>query len=598
MSLMDKNIHRGGISFLTDVIDPAEAGFPEDKSSEQRELQEAVRAFLEGEVTPRLHELDTDRDAHVPDLLRQFGELGLFMAEVEEDLGGLGLGLFSSIGMIEELGRAGCFGVAAMVQQGIAMQPLMTYGTPEQRAEYLPGLMDASMIGAYALTEPSCGSDALSARTTAKFDEAAGEWVLNGSKQFITNAAWAGLYTVFAQVNGDQLTAFLVPRGAEGFSVLDEEDKMGIKGSSTCGLRMENVRVPDSARLGEVGRGHKIALNMLNLGRLKLGATMLGANKWVLREAIRYGLGRKQFGRPIVEFGMIRQKIADCAALIFAGEAIACRTARLIEDQVDALAPEQGKQAAKRHASEEFNVECAISKIFLTESATRVADHAVQMLGGYGYVEEYPVARNYRDVRVSRLYEGTNEINRLVVVNNIMRRGAKAPEGRSIVDCIRARAVNGDGDCRLGAVVEELRHVFATAVEAVLAKLGDPKKLRDEQELLAALAEMAIQIYVADSCAMRAAKLADRGDVDQRWKDFAAHAATLAIANAGREARNQSESLFAAVMPPEKAAKQIASAGRLYVLSINRVEHERALAQALVELEGEWPELATAPEVD
>ncbi|MCB2156736.1 acyl-CoA dehydrogenase family protein [bacterium] len=588
MSVMDKKTQQPGISFLTHVISPQDAGFPEDKSSEQRELQEAVRAFLEGEVVPRLHELDEDRDAHAPDLLRQFGEIGLFMAEVEEEFGGLGLGIFSAIAMIEELGRAGSFGVAAMVQQGIGMQPTMTYGTEEQRAAHLPGLADASVIGAYALTEPSSGSDALSAKTTAVRD--GDHWILNGTKQFITNAAWAGLYTVFAQVDGNKLTAFLVPREAEGFSVLDEEDKMGIKGSSTCGLKLENVRVPDSARLGDIGRGHKIALNMLNLGRLKLGATMLGANKRALREAIRYGMERKQFGQPLVSFGMIRQKIADCAALIFAGEAIAYRTSRLIEDTVEILAPAEGKQAAKRHASEEFNVECAIAKIFLTEGATRVADHAVQMLGGYGFCEEYPVARNYRDVRVSRLYEGTNEINRMVVVNSIMRRSVK----ESVVDQIRARKVES-GD-RLAAVVEELRQVFARAVEAVLAKLGDPKKLRDEQELLAALAEMAIQIYVADSAAMRSAKMAARDDVDQRWKDFAHHAAMLAVANAGRETRNQSESLFAAVMEPEAAAEQIASAGRLFVLSINRVEHERALAAALIELEGEWPELAPAPE--
>ncbi|MBI5155616.1 acyl-CoA dehydrogenase family protein [Candidatus Poribacteria bacterium] len=590
MSLPVHSSSLPGAGFLHEVRPPAESGFPEDLTPEDRELRDTVRTFLEEEVAPRLEELDHDRDEHVPPLLRRLGELGFYMAENPEEFGGLGLGLFTMTGMMEQLGRSGGFGVAAMVQAGIGMQPVAVYGTDEQREAYLPALCRGEIIGAYALTEPGYGSDALAGKTSAVWDEAAQEWVLNGAKQFITNARWAEIFTVFAQVEGNRFTAFLVPAKSAGLEVLDEEDKMGIKCSSTCALRLTDVRVPANAQLGEVGKGHKIALNMLNLGRLKLGITMLGANKMALRAAVRYGLERKQFSTPVVQFGLMRQKVADCASLIWAGEAVAYRTSRLINAMSDELTAAGNVWAAKRDSSEEYAMECSIAKIFLTESATRVADHTLQMLGGYGFIEEFPLARNYRDVRVSRLYEGTNEINRLVIVNTLVRR-VTGQDGPPLRERIRSTAVPGDAT-ELVRMANELRVHLADALEGIVKFLGDVKKLRIEQELIGYMADMMIQLYAADSSALRAAKLDAHPRAGREMKALGNQLAALAIANAARGFRDSAEGVFAATLPPDQADARIRALSGIRALATNRIELDRAISDALIGLEGEWPDFA------
>lgn len=593
----DKPVRRIGGWHFAEVSNRGEGRYPESLDAEQREIQSAVRSFIENEVTTRLEELDADCGGPLmPDLLKQLGDLGFFQAEIPESDGGMGLGLFGAIPLIEELGRGGSFHVAAMVHQGIGTQPIAYYGNDEQRAAYLPDAMSCARFGAYALTEPSSGSDALAMKTTAVRD--GDHWILNGAKQFITNAGWASYFVVFGRVDGDKITAFVVDRGVPGFEVLAEEHKMGIKGSSTCALKLTNVRVPDSRRLGEVGVGHKIALNLLNLGRLKLGTTVLGANKRVLREAVRYAMERKQFHTRICDFGMTRMKIAECAALIFAGEAIAFRTAGMIEDA--AHATDGGPTyEAKIGAADAFSPECAMTKIHLSEGGCVVADHGVQILGGYGFVEEYPTARAYRDARIARLYEGTNEINRLHIVNTILRRASKGEMGAGWLDRLTSRELESDAPREglegLRAHVEAMKDIFGAALGSVLASMGgDSRGLKNEQELTWHLADIAIEVYAAESSMLRAEAIADHAGSTDKSRLLAEEFARAAVGRCNRIVRDRATTIIGHTAEDSRRFGLLAGVSGLSVALGSTLDAERAVAQAIVDGGGEWPEFAGA----
>ncbi len=551
---------------------------PEGLSGETREMAASVRAFIEEEVVTKWEELDKMEDGVATTLLRQFGDLGFFTMEIPESLGGMGLPVADMLPMLEQLGRCGGFGVACMVHQGIGSQPIVFVGTDEMCETILPKAMSAESICAYALTEPGFGSDALSGQTTAVLDEAAQEWVLNGSKQWITNASWAEYFCVFAQVEGDKFTAFLVERGTPGFEVLAEEEKMGIKGSSTCALRLKNVRIPTKNRMGDIGRGHKIALNMLNLGRLKLGTTMIGAMKQLIAHTIQYTSERHQFGKPINSFGMIRKKIAEMAAVTFAGEAMAYRTASLIDNHMASHLNDGNGRGQKLVSADEYSIECSACKVYLTEAAALCADHAVQAYGGYGFSEEYPVARFYRDVRVSRIYEGSNEINRLHTVNTLKRR--LFAEGSALREAFDSSEPGGEG---LAIPLGRAKAIFSQLLRA-LTENDNPAKTRFEQDVIQGLADSVIQLYAAESAVLRACAVSGPD------APLAGHLAALAVTKALCVVRDNAVAVSGASnIAPASWIPDGETIGEIVHFLGSQYEHERAVAEAILENGSEWP---------
>lgn len=548
---------------------------PESLPSHILDMAASVRGFIDGEVTPRIDEIDAMDGTVTTALLRQFGDLGFFSMEIPEALGGMGLSLLEMLPMIEHLGRAGSFGVAAMVHEGIGMQSLCLEGLPDVVARHLPELMTARKIAAYCLTEPGSGSDALGARSTAAQDPMTGEWIINGSKQWITNASWADVFTVFAQVDGTKFTAFLVERGTPGFAVLPEEHKLGLKGSSTCALRLTNVRVPADHLVGQVGRGHKLALNMLSIGRLKLGMTNLGAMKQLLHYAITYTNERVQFGKPISSFTLIRRKLVEMAWRIFAGEAVAYRTAAQMDMQgvtFEEGAAHMTHGGSMLSAAEEFTAECSMSKIFLTESAAVCADHAVQCYGGYGFSEEYPVARYYRDLRISRIYEGTNEINRLNIANTLLRRVAKGPLAE-----IRHQA--HEENVREGNALQrgfaECRSVVREVINRLTEKMPESGKPPFEQDVLAAFADMQIALYSADSAIRRAAIVQGR---------FPQLMASLTLQNAALQIEDNARLVLGSLNVDTPRGLSALSGLRKDLFA-----NEREAAQMLLSMDSDWP---------
>ncbi|GAB6062961.1 acyl-CoA dehydrogenase family protein [Deferrisoma palaeochoriense] len=431
-----------GGAFLLEHRDAAETFTPEDFTAEQRMMARTARTFMENEVLPVSDQLEGKDLDLLRRLLRKAGELGLLMADVPEDYGGLGLDKATSALIAENLSGQASFQITALVQTGIGSLPLVYYGTEAQKRRYLPGLADGSLLGCYALTEPTAGSDALAIRTRAVPSPDGRSYRLTGTKQFVTNARIADVLTVFAKVDGRHFTAFLVDRDAPGLTFGPDERKMGLHGATTCGVHLDEVVVPAENVLGEVGRGHKIAFNILNIGRFKLGAVAVGAAKRALEQALAYALERRQFGRRIAAFGAIREKLGEMYARIWAAEAAVYRTVGLIDALVARAGHGRGEGGLR--SIEEYAIECALVKVLGTETLDFVADETVQCLGGYGYCAEYPVEAYYRDSRINRIYEGTNEINRILAPTLLKRRAGagELPLERRIAE---VRAALGRG---------------------------------------------------------------------------------------------------------------------------------------------------------
>ncbi len=394
---------------------------PERFTPEQREIARAARKFAYGEIFPRIAQIESKKAGLVPDLLRRAGELGLLMVDIPTEYGGLGLDKTTSMLIAEEFSVVGSFAVSLGAHTGIGTMPILYFGTPEQKAAYLPDLATGQRLAAYALTEASSGSDALAAKTRAHLTGDGKHYLLNGTKQFITNAGFADVFTVFAQVGGDKFSAFIVDRTSPGLTVGPEEHKLGIRGSSTCALTFEDVKVPASNLLGDIGKGHKIAFNILNVGRIKLGLGTIGAAKCALEVAAKYAKERRQFGKPIGAFGLVAAKLAEMAIRIFVGETMGYRTTGLIDERV-AVAHDATSHV---DAIEEFAVEASIIKVYSSEALDYCADECVQIHGGYGFIEEFEPERLLRDSRINRIFEGTNEINRLIVPATILKRAMK-----------------------------------------------------------------------------------------------------------------------------------------------------------------------------
>ncbi len=515
-----QRVVKGG-AFLIEEFSPREVFTPEDFTDEQKMIARTTEEFVQNEVVPNIEKLEhKDWDLTVR-LLRKAGELGLLGIEIPEKYGGLELDKISSMLVSEKLGRYGSFAASYGAHQGIGTWPILYFGNEEQKSKYLPKLATGELISAYALTEPHSGSDALAAKTRADLSSDGRHYILNGSKMWITNASFADIFVVFAKVDGDKMTAFIVERNSPGFSVGKEEPKMGLKGSSTCALSFENVPVPVENVLGEIGKGHKVAFNCLNLGRFKLATGCIGGSKNALNESIRYAKERHQFGRPIASFGAIKQKVAEMAIRTWVGESMVYRTGGLIDAGIAAIDKEQPHQVLK--AIEEYAVECSIMKVMGSETLDYVVDETVQIYGGYGYSSEYPADRAYRDARINRIFEGTNEINRLLVFNILMKRAmsgelALLAAARKLRDELLAVAeVRSD----FGLLAPE-RAMVAAAKKIALFVAGSAleryrEKIAEEQELIMSISDMVMEAYAIESAVLRAVKAAEAQGVERSW---------------------------------------------------------------------------------
>jgi alkylation response protein AidB-like acyl-CoA dehydrogenase len=492
-----------GATFL---LDPAPIGHvftPERFTDEHRMIARTAEEFLQREVVPQHEALEHDPQANVP-LLKRAGELGLLAIDIDEAHGGLGLDKVSSTLVSEVMGLCASFSVSHSAHVCIGTLPLLYFGTEAQKARYLPRLASGEIIAAYALTEPGAGSDALAGRTTATLSPDGAEWILTGTKMWISNAGFADLFTVFAKIDGEHFSAFLVERTAPGLSFGNEERKMGIKGSSTRAVNLEQVRIPVDHLLGARGQGGKIALNVLNVGRYKLGAGGIGGAKVALAAAAAYARERRQFGKPIAAFGAIRQKLAQMATRIWAGDAMVYRTVGNIDRALEGVA---GSEAILK-VLEEYAIESSILKVVGSESLCFVADEAVQIFGGNGFSAEYPVERIYRDARINRIFEGTNEINRLLVPTMLLKRASREELGvTGAAAALRAAAPFTAPDD--AGVLAGLKRCARAGLDLARARYADT--LAQEQEVVMALSDVIIDVYTAESALARAAQAAGDG---------------------------------------------------------------------------------------
>ena len=517
MSTENKAPTRGG-SFLIETPEPAEVFTPEDFDQETLLLGQTTREFIANEVEPVIDRLEAKEEGLMESLMKKAGEIGLLCTDVPEAYGGLDVPKTSTMLLVESLARGASFNVSHGAHTGIGTLPIVYFGTAEQKQKYLPKLATGEWLGAYALTEPGAGSDALNAKTTAVLE--GDEWVLNGEKQFITNAGFANLFIVFAKVDGEHFTGFLVERDAPGLTIGAEEHKMGIRGSSTCPLVLQDCRIPKDNLLGEIGKGHHIAFGVLNVGRFKLGVGAVGGAKVALEDAWKYASERKQFGKSLTEFGLIQAKLGDMAALTYASESASYRIAGLLDASIGAIDDSEGDHDRQVvDAIDEHSIECSIFKVYASEVLDFIVDECVQIFGGYGYVEDYPAERYYRDARINRLYEGTNEINRMVIVGMLLKRAMKGElpllaAAKQVQDALLAVPDFGNGGDKpdFADAMDLLDRIKkATLLVSGVAALKYGPKIQSEQEVLGWLADMVIELFAYESALLRARKMAAAG---------------------------------------------------------------------------------------
>jgi len=506
-----------GASFLIEDRNPEDIFIPEDISEEQEMFARTAEEFLRKEVIPREDEIYAKDYAVHRELMRKAGELGLLSIDISEKYGGLGLNKVSSAIVGEQFALQSSFAGTQSSHVNIGTLPIVFFGTEQQKQRYLPRLAAGEMIGAYALTEPQSGSDALAARTKAVLSADGRHYVLNGQKMWITNGGFADLFTVFAKVDGEKFTAFLVERGP-GLVSGHEEKKLGIDGSSTTALMLEDCRVPVENLLGEIGRGHKIAFNVLNIGRLKLGARSVGTIKLSLQQSIQYAKERHQFGQPIANFGLIQHKLAEMMIRAYVGESVLYRTLGMIDDALEQVDKDDSGQVLR--VLEQFAIECSIIKVWVSEALATVVDEEVQIFGGYGYSKDYPAERAYRDARIARIYEGTNEINRIVIGSQLLRRAASGELAlfAAADDATQERAAGDTLSMTRANVVftEELLLLKAskgmTLAAIAAAQRAYGEGARNEQEVIGLIADAVMELYALESALLRAQRLlTDRG---------------------------------------------------------------------------------------
>ncbi|MFL6336966.1 MAG: acyl-CoA dehydrogenase family protein [Pyrinomonadaceae bacterium] len=582
----EKKIVVGG-SFLIEERTPEEVFTPEDFTEEHRMIADTARQFMDNEVRPRTAELEQKDWKLARELVQKGAEIGFIGATVDEEYGGLGLDQVSSCILGEALGRAASFATTMGAQGGIGLLPIVYYGTEEAKQKYIPRVITGELITAYALTEAGSGSDALAAKATARLSEDGTHYVIKGEKMWITNGGFADLFVVFAKVDGDKFTGFIVER-QEGLSSGAEEHKMGINGSSTTALVLDDVKTPVSNLLGEVGKGHKIAFNILNIGRFKLGAMCLGGMKLATAESVRYANERHQFGKPISSFGAIKHKLAEMAVRTWVGEAMTYRTLGLIEGAINATATAADPES-KLRAIEEYAAECSAIKVALSEYCQYVTDEMVQIYGGYGYSADYPAEAAYRDARINRIFEGTNEINRMLIPGMLMKRAlggklALLPAAQALMDEVLSPSMPSlDED---EAVLAAEAKLAKNAKKVALMVLGTAAQkfmtaLSEEQEVLIGAANIIMDVFAMESAILRAQKLAasQGGEAAALYLDMVRVFCNDAVGRVEAEARNT----LAATAEGDELRMLLAALKRFTKHTpINTVAARRRIADAMI----------------
>jgi butyryl-CoA dehydrogenase len=507
-----------GGGFLLEERNPNDVFTPEDFSEEHLQIAKTAEEFATNEIVPAAEKLEHKEWALARDLIKKASDLGLSSVDIPEAYGGTDMDKVTSCIIADKIAKYAGFATTWGGHTGIGTLPIVYFGTAEQKQKYLPRLAAGEIVGAYALSESSSGSDALNCRARAQLSPDGKHYILNGEKMWITNAGFADLFTVFAKVDGEKFTAFLVEKDFPGFAIGAEEHKMGIRGSSTCPLILTDCKVPVENLLGEVGKGHVIAFNILNVGRFKLGAMCVGGARNSLQAAVEYAKQRKAFGKVIADFGLIREKLADMAVGVFTGESMVYRTIGMIDVALSEIDKSGANAAAEiRKAIEEYAVECSILKVWGSEMVDMVVDETVQIFGGYGFVEEYPAERAYRDARVNRIFEGTNEINRLIITGWLLKRAMSGqipllPAIKKLMDEVLSGPSMGEGP--EGTLAAE-RAMVANAKKIALFASGIASQkymqaLADQQEIMGALADIVIETYAAESALLRAQKMIER----------------------------------------------------------------------------------------
>jgi alkylation response protein AidB-like acyl-CoA dehydrogenase len=588
---------KGG-SFLLESISPQEVFTPEDFNEEQRLVAKAVTEFVVGEVQPVADDIEEKKEGLLSSLLKKAGELGFLSADIPEEYGGQDLDKVSSLLVWEKMAQGGGSFMASFgAHTGIGSLPIVFFGNKDQKGRYLPKMATGEIIGAYALTEPEAGSDALNSKSTAILSPDGKYYILNGQKQFITNAGIAGTFVTYAKVDGDKFTSFIVERNFEGVSLDEEENKMGVKGSSTRGVVFSDVKVPVGNLLGEVGRGHIVALNVLNIARFSLGAGCLGGAKSALQEAVTYAKKRIQFGRPIADFGLIKYKISEMAIRTFVSESMVYRTGGLTDrilQLIDRQAEDVGIQMAK--GIEEYNIEDSINKIYCSEMAGYVVDEAVQIHGGYGYIHDYPVERGYRDERINRIWEGTNEINRLVIMDALTKRAMKnrlpvlaaAQKVANELLTLRPKVEMDDGKLTLQAEMIEMSKkigllVAGAAVQKYMVKLGEP----EQEDIVALISNIVIEVFAMESALLRAMKSIEKSE-DERSQIQKAMVKVF-VNDAFSRVEGFAKQAFAAIAEGDTRRTQLSALKKLTRFEpVDTVALRREIADSVIKI-GRYP---------
>jgi len=569
-----------GGSFLFTPGNPQTIFTPEDFTDEHRMIAETVSQFLEEKILPRTEEIEVQKPGLMQELLLEAAEIGLLGADIPAEFGGIETDEMCSVIIAEVTGKTGSFGTSQGVDTSIGSLPIIYFGNEYQKEKYLPKIASGEKISAYALTEPDAGSDAVSIKTKAVLSEDGTHYLLNGGKTFISNAGIASLFIVYAKIDGDKFTAFIVDADSDGLTLGDEEKKMGIKGSSTRSIYFDNVKVPVENLLHKPGRGHVVAFNTLNIGRHKVSAQALGAAKYALNLSAEYANERKQFKTPIAKFGLIKEKLAEMAIRIFASESIIYRTGGFLMDAIrHHRAKEDNNAETIAKGIQEYAVECSLEKVFVTEMEAFVVDQGVQVHGGYGFIAEYPIERLYRDARVKRIFEGTSEINRILVPTTLLRRDASGDlpllsAARELKKSVENEIPNRKNP---GEIVQGIKDTFIFLLGVTHERYGD--KLAVQQELLARLADIGMQAYGADSCWLRMRKCGENGSSNSEHKS---KMATAFIYKAAQQtALSAGEIIESVATESDLPELQAALAKLLNYVPIDNIALRREIAETI-----------------
>ena len=580
-----------GGSFLLEERQTSEVFTPEDFNEQHQLIGQTTEEFAVNEILPNVEKIEHKEFQVTRDLLKKAGDLGLSGVEIPEAYGGLEMDKVTAAVIADHIAKYAGFATTWGGHSGIGTLPIVYFGTEDQKKKYLPKLAAGEIVGAYALSESTSGSDAMNCRARAELSKDGKHYILNGEKMWITNAGFADLFTVFAKVDGEKFSAFLVERTYPGFSVGAEEHKMGIRGSSTCPIILNDCHVPVENLLGEIGKGHVIAFNILNIGRFKLGAMCVGGARVSLENAVGYAKQRKAFGKVIADFGLIREKIANMAALIYVGESLVYRTVGMMDaalSEVDKSSAEAMKETRK--AIEEYAVECSIIKVWGSEMIDYVVDETMQIFAGYGFVEEYPAERAYRDARINRIFEGTNEINRLIITGFLLKRAmsgqlALMPAIKKLMDEVLSGPTMGE---EIEGPLAEERKLVAQAKKLGLFAAGSATQkymhaIQDQQEVMGAIADMTIETYAMESAVLRAQKLVEAKG--EREASLAIAMTRVYLAQAMEKVESAAKRIIAAVADGDMLRTQLAILRRLAKYEpFNTIELRQQIAQRTIEV--------------